>query len=323
MVHPLNATNPYAPLVLLADLGGTNSRFGLCRSGGCPEHVVVVANDGHAGAEAAISRFLAETGARPECGVLAVAGPIDGDVIALTNRAWEFRLSDIARAFGLSFLKAINDFEAVAWSVPGLGRDGIRPVGDGGEPGSGAKAVCGPGTGLGAAALVPADGSWQVVPSEGGHVSFGPAAADEEAVFARLREATGCVSAEMILSGPGLARLHQALHPGCDPMVSEAIVAGARGGDRLAAATVALFVRLLGRFAGDLALTFKATGGVYLTGGLGCGLGDLLDAVAFRRAFELHPPHQALLAAIPTFAITHPQPGLLGCAVYAERMLRR
>jgi glucokinase len=312
-----------SPSILLADLGGTNSRFALATPGAWPERIACLASDAFPSPAAAIAHFLKETRARPVAGVLAVAGPVEGDRIVLTNRNWAFRLSELGREFGLSPLRALNDFEAVAWAVPGLRLGGAQPIGPGCTAGSGAKVVCGPGTGLGVAALVPAEGSWRVVASEGGHVAFGAVAVDEEPVFARLREMTaGLVSAETILSGPGLVRLHEALHPGIAPIVSEAIVMGAQAGEQDAYETIALFVRLLGRFAGDLALTFKATGGVYLTGGLGCGLGPLLDPAIFRGAFEAHPPHNSLLARIPTFVITDEQPGLMGCAVYAQRMLR-
>lgn len=312
-----------SPSILLADLGGTNSRFALAVPGGRPQSIACLPNDPFPGPAAAIAHFLKETGARPIAGVLAVAGPVEGDAITLTNRDWGFRLSELACEFGLSRLRALNDFEAVAWAVPGLNSGGTRPIGSVGAAVTGAKVVCGPGTGLGVAALAPAEGFWRVVASEGGHIAFGASTADEEPLFARLREQTGGpVSAEMILSGPGLVRLHQAMHPGIAPVVSEAIVMGAQAGEEEASETVALFVRLLGRFAGDLALTFKATGGVYLTGGLGCGLGALLDPVIFRGAFEAHPPHNSLLARIPTFVMTDEQPGLMGCAIYAQHMLR-
>lgn len=309
------------PTFLLADIGGTNSRFALAHPGGRPERLVLLENNDFTGPEAAIACFLRQTAAAPTAGVLAIAGPIDGDDIALTNRAWRFRLSELARALDLFPLAALNDFEAIAWAVPGLAGTDLRAIGPTVAPAAGTKVVCGPGTGLGAAALVPLRDSWHVIATEGGHASFGAADGDEEPVFARLREIAAHVSAETVLSGPGIVRLHGALHPGCEPLASETILERARDGDHATRATVDLFVRLLGRFAGDLALTFKATGGVYLTGGLGCGLGELLDAAVFRRAFEAHPPYEALLAGIPSFVITETQPGLLGCAVYATQML--
>jgi glucokinase len=310
-----------ASTVLLADIGGTTSRFAVTGAEGRPEHIVTMANMGLSGPAAAIARYLGQTGALPHAGVIAVAAPVGGDEIALTNRAWTFRVGEIANQFGWSVLRAINDFEAVAWAVPGLRAEDVGPIGPARAPGSGARVVCGPGTGLGVAALIPDDGFWRVVASEGGHMSFGAAESDEEAAFRRVREMSGAGSAEAILSGPGLVRLHRALHPDAETLSSEEIIGRGKSGDAAARATATMFVRLLGRFAGDVALAFKATGAVYLAGGVGCGLGMLLDAPEFRRAFEAHPPHQRLLAAIPTFLITQAEPGLLGCAVYAGRML--
>jgi glucokinase len=165
---------------------------------------------------------------------------------------------------------------------------------------------------------VPVGAGWQGVASEGGHVSFGPGAADEEAVFARLRAAHGPVSAETMLCGPGLERLFAAMHPAEKPRAAAAIVAGATADDAAAHACLTLFVRLLGRFAGDLALTFKALGGVYIGGGVAPRIAAFLDAPAWRAAFEAHPPYAALLRRIPTLLITHEEPGLLGCAAVAR-----
>jgi glucokinase len=130
------------------------------------------------------------------------------------------------------------------------------------------------------------------------------------------------LSAEAVLSGSGLAALHAAMHPDTLKVKAEMIVRQARAGDRAARATVAMFVRLLGRFAGDMALTFRATGGVYVAGGVATGLEPLLDARLFRAAFERHPPYDALLKAIPTALITCEEPGLIGCVAAAERLMR-
>jgi glucokinase len=314
-----NASSLALSSVLLADIGGTYSRFAVVGRGGRPERIVTFANDAFPGIDAAIMSYLGGIEARPEAAVLAVAGPVNGHDIALTNRAWRFHLGDLATKFGLTSIHAINDFEALAWALPRLGADDTRRLGVGSEPGAclGAKIVIGPGTGLGVAALVPSGDGWQSVPSEGGHASFGADTPEEDAVFARLRE-RGRVTAEKVLSGPGLARLHVALHPGVPPLASETVVAHAQAGDPAARATTQLFVRLLGRFAGDVALTFKATGGVYVTGGVALGLGPLFDETLFRRAFEAHPPYERMLAAVPTYLVTCVEPGLLGCAALAE-----
>ena len=313
---------------LLGDIGGSKSRFALANSAGRPERILMIENDTAASLEAAIARYLEETGAKPRTATLAVAGPIDGEEVALTNRAWRFRRRELARHFGWSRLRVLNDFEAIAWALPRLGEAETRPLGNPVMARSaardGVKLVLGPGTGLGVAALLPADGRWHVVASEGGHASFGPQAVDEAEVFARLRNECGSVSAECVLSGPGLMRLARALYP--PPSLAsggwgapEAIVARALAREPSALAATRLFVRLLGRFAGGLALTFKALGGVYITGGVAGGLGPLLDEPQFRQAFEAHPPYQELLASIPTLLITCAEPGLIGCGALASQ----
>src|ERR1700730_6430155 len=189
-----------------------------------------------------------------------------------------------------------------------------RPV----TPRAGVKIVLGPGTGLGVAALIPAGGRRDGVASEGGHASFGPQAPDEIEVFARLRHECGAVSAEAVLSGAGLVRLARALDPQAARHAPETIAASALAREPSAQAAARLFVRLLGRFAGGLALTFKALGGVYIAGGGASGLGPVLDEPQFRAALEAHPPYQRLLETIPTLLITCEEPGLIGRAAVAS-----
>jgi glucokinase len=304
---------------LVADIGGSKSRFALANSSGDLEHVLVIENDTVADLDAAVARYLEETGARPGAATLAVAGSVDGEEVVLTNRTgWRLRRGEFAERFGFSQLRVLNDFEAVAWALPHLGAAHTRPLGEPVAAREGVKVVLGPGTGLGVAALLPADGRWHVIASEGGHVSFGPQARDETAMFAKLRDECGAISAETVLSGAGLVRLARALDPRAGRHQPETIVASALAREPSAHAAARMFVRLLGRFAGGLALTFKALGGVYITGGVACGLGPLLDEPQFRAAFEAHPPHESLLKTIPTLLITCPQPGLIGCAALAS-----
>jgi glucokinase len=321
-MHPTG--NTLRSPILVADIGATTSRFAVVGPQGRPERVLLFSNDSLSCAESAIQHYLDRAGVTPAGAVLAIAGPIDGDAIALTNRQWRFKLSGLRAQFGFSFVWALNDFEAVAWSLARLRAGDIMALQpadrSGGLSGEGTRVVFGPGTGLGVAALVPSRDGWTAVASEGGHVAFGPASADEEPVFARLRAAHGPISAETILSGPGIERLYRALNPDYEPLAAELIVGRAHRGDRIASETVSLFVRLLGRFAGDLALMFKATGGVYVAGGVAQRLHHLIDVNVFRAAFEQHPPYQELLAGIPTALVTLDEPGPLGCAVLAERV---
>jgi glucokinase len=309
-----------ASMILLGDIGGTNSRLGLNGASGRPERVSIIENDTVAGLEGAIARFLEETGTWPTSAVLAVAAPLDGcDEIALTNRAWRFRPTELKNKFGFANLRIVNDFEAIAWSLSRLDGDDARPLGPRLAARAGVKAALGPGTGLGVAALVPADGRSFVVSSEGGHASFGGQTDKEMEIFARLARTHGHVSAETILSGPGLVRLARAADPDTQHDTPQALVQAAVAGDPKAKEAAQLFVRLLGRFAGDIALIFKAFGGVYIAGGVASRLAPLIDEREFRAAFEAHPPYEAMLKDIPTFMMSRTEPGLLGCAVLADQ----
>jgi glucokinase len=308
--------------ILLADIGGTNSRFAVAGAWGRPEQIVIIENNSVASLETAIEAYLAQTGVGPQAAVLAVAAPIDGsEEVALTNRSWRFRRSELARRFGFQSLRVLNDFEAIAWALLRLDPDDARPLGRSLPPCDGVKVVLGPGTGLGVAALVPVDQHWHVVASEGGHASFGPQELDESEVFTRLTATHGHVSAETILSGPGLLRLLRAIDPQTPCQTPEAVAAAALADVASARLAAQLFVRLLGRFSGGLALTFKATGGVYIAGGVASRLGPLLDAERFRAAFEAHPPYEHFLSAIPTLLMNRTEPGLLGCAALAAAMV--
>ena len=309
--------------ILLADIGATNSRFAVVGADGRPDRLLKLRGDVVPGIQAAIKHYMDEADVRPRAAMLAVAAPVEGDTVKMTNRAWSFRFSELATQFGWSAIRGINDFEAVAWALQRLAKGDVRSLGAPKEARAGVKVVFGPGTGLGVAALVPAASGGHVVATEGGHASFGPASEDEEPIFARLRREFGPVSAEAVLSGPGLERLHRATHGSHERISAADIIAHAHHGDAAACATVAMFVRLFGRFAGDLALMFKALAGVYVGGGVARRLGSLLDAPSFRAAFENHPPYSKLLQSIPTTLITLDEPGLLGCAVLAETMLEK
>ncbi|MGD9924704.1 MAG: glucokinase [Pseudorhodoplanes sp.] len=309
--------------ILIADIGGTTSRAAFASIGGRPERIVTIANDSVDGPEGVLARLLDGAPHRPRAAVLAFAAPVNGDEIALTNRNWCVRLPDLSARFGISSIHAVNDFEALAWALPLLRRDDLQPIGGDCVFPPGVKLVIGPGTGLGVAALVPTRDGLHVIASEAGHSSFGPAYADEESVFHRLAEQNAPLSAESVLSGTGLAALHDAMHPGTLRVKPEMIVRQAAAGNREARATVAMFVRLLGRFAGDMALSFRASGGVYVAGGVATGLGPLFDARLFRAAFERHPPYEAMLKAMPSALITCAEPGLIGCVAVAERLMRK
>src|SRR5271166_1024000 len=144
---------------LVADIGGSKSRFALAYSEGWPERIAVIKNETVADLETAVERYLEEAGVRPRAATFAIAGPIHGEDIALTNCAWRFRRSDFASRFGFSRLRIVNDFEAIAWALPQLTPAHTRPLGPRSLLRDGVKLVLGPGTGLGVAALLPAGGA--------------------------------------------------------------------------------------------------------------------------------------------------------------------
>jgi glucokinase len=309
--------------ILVADVGGTTTRVALAAPGGRPEQIVRFENDDISGVDDALRRYLDRVDAKPHAATIAVAGPIAGEEIALTNRPWRFRREEMRAQFGFERFDVLNDFQAVAWGLPALQADELLALGPAGVPGPGPKVALGPGTGLGVAALIPNGADWVVAASEGGHMSFGAAAEEEVAIFRSLGNGSLRVSAETAVSGRGIERLWRAMNPEREPLPARGVVAAAHAGDPGALAVIDQFVRLFGRFAGDVALVFRATGGVYIAGGIARRFGTLFNSVVFREAFEAHPPYVAMLEQTPTFLVTCVEPGLLGCAAYAGRMAAR
>src|SRR5256886_8902777 len=231
---------------LVADIGGSKSRFALSNSSGELERVLVIDNNTVAGLDAAVAHYLEETGARPRAATLAVAGSVGDEEVVLTNRVgWRLRRAEFAKRFGFLQLGGLDGFEAITWGMPPLGAAQTRPLGEPVAMREGVKVVLGPGTGLGVAALLPANGRWHVIASEGGHVSFGPQARDETAMFAKLSEECGAISAETVLSGPGLVRLARALDPRAGRHQPETLVASALAREPSAHAAARMFRRPL------------------------------------------------------------------------------
>ncbi|HWN06811.1 MAG TPA: ROK family protein, partial [Steroidobacteraceae bacterium] len=239
--------------------------------------------------------------------------------IRLTNTDVLLEPAALADAAGVERAVVVNDFGAVAESIPHLTVQSLVAVGGGGARVAGMPvAVLGPGTGLGVAIGTPAAGGWAAISGEGGHVDLAPVDDEELEIWQRLRRAHGRVSAETVLCGPGLERLYAAIAGGAMLGAAE-IDAAAWRGDPEAARAHALFTRWLGRVAGNLALVAGARGGVFLAGGILPRWAAHFDVAEFRRGFEDKAPYTRWLASIPTFLVTHPQPGLVGLAALADR----
>lgn len=313
--------------VLIADIGGTFVRFALVGSDGRPGRPAKLRVADYPGPAAAARNYLASVrpSTPPRRAVLAVAGPIAGGRIAMTNHPWRFTLDGVAHALALDEIEAINDFQAAALAVPGLGpRDRIR-IGRGRAQKGSPIAVLGPGTGLGVSALIATPGGAVALASEGGHATLAATDAREAEVLDRLRRRFGHVSAERVLSGPGLANLYRVIaderrYPSSQPddLTPAEVVERAGGGNcPVASEAIRLFSAFLGGFAGNLALVLGARGGVYLAGGILPRIDRDFARSPFRARFEAKGRFQAYLARIPTYLITRSEPALIGLAARA------
>lgn len=316
---------------LLGDVGGTHTRLGWQDRAGQPLTLVArLRNDAHPDLAQAIEAYLHERRLpRPAAACLGLATPVSGDQVTLTNRGWSFSIDAMARRLGLRRLKVINDFTALALALPGLEPAERQQVGGSLHlPGRWPLALLGPGTGLGMGGLLPAaDGRWLALAGEGGHATLAAHTDLEWRLIQRLREGGGHVSAERVLSGAGLGRLHQALRQECGraqgeaPWPPERIVdMGLRGGDASCLQTLELFAGFLGSVAGDLALTLGARGGVYLGGGMLPHLQGWFARSSFRARFEAKGRFEHYLRDIPVWVIDDRQaPALRGAALALDQ----
>ena len=312
---------------LLADIGGTNARFGWLDKGEV-SHVATLPAAGHAGPAEAAAEYLAGLAQRlgpawraPRAGAFAVATAVGGDRIAFTNSGWDFSRADTQRALGLDTLLILNDFEALALSLPRLTAAQLRAwTGAAAAPPPRATlAVIGPGTGLGVAGLLPTAHGWAAVPGEGGHATLSAADDFDAALLAAVRREHPHVSAERLLSGIGLPVLHRGvaavLGAPFPALAAEQIVEhGLAGSDVVCSRTLDAFCALLGSFAGNVALVLGARGGVYIGGGIVPRLGERFFQSAFRQRFEAKGRFQAYLQAVPTLLITDTLAALNGAA---------
>ena len=313
-------------LRLLADIGGTNARFALQAQGGGFADIEVLACRDYDHVREAIAAYLARSAARgmPTDGIrhaaIAIANPVEGDVVSMTNHHWRFSIAGLREACGFETLLVVNDFAALAQALPHLGADGRERIG-GTDPVAVAGrpiGLVGPGTGLGVSGVVPAGGGrWIALAGEGGHASFAPVTRAEMRILDALWEEHGHVSAERLLSGPGLEAIHRVLAG--ERLGAAGITARALDGSCAACrATVDMFCAILGSVAGNVALTLGATGGMYIGGGIVPRLGPLFRESAFRARFEGKGRLQPYLARIPTYLVTEPYPALRGVAAMLD-----
>ena len=340
---PAPNVNPSAPGsdVLVADIGGTHARLARAGSDGRAQGERTLRVAEFASIVDAVERYLADAGRpRPQRAAFAVATPITGDQVKLTNGHWGFSINRTRDALGLRELLILNDFTALAWALPTLGPADLRAVGGGAAVAGTPLGLIGPGTGLGVSGLIAAAGGWVPLQGEGGHASVSPADAREAAILQVAWRSHPHVSIERLVSGTGLPLLLAAVaevdglpvpadwsstRPGAagsqvaaataatptPPMITDAALKLA---DPLCIATLNTFCSLLGTAAANLALTIGARGGVYIGGGIVPRLGDFFDRSPFRARFEAKGRFTGYLAAIPTFVILAANPALAGAA---------
>ena len=323
---------------LVGDIGGTNARFGwLAADSAQVQHVQTLPTAGHVGLAEAAREYLNRLGASlgpayqpPRAAAFAVATAPGTDPIRFTNNGWSFSREATRQALALDELLILNDFEALALSLPHLREDQVRSIGPVRQAASmAAMAVIGPGTGLGVAGIVAAGKGWVAVPGEGGHASLSASDEFEAALLAAVRQEHAHVSAERLLSGIGLPVLHRAvsLVQGrvLPPLLAAEVIVelGMARQDADCSRTLDAFCALLGSFAGNVALVLGARGGVYIGGGIVPRLGERFFESEFRGRFEAKGRFNDYLRAIPTLLITDTLVALSGTQVALEQRARQ
>jgi glucokinase len=307
-----------ASAMLLGDIGATNARFALLADGLLgPVKWIAVAH--YPQFADAIEDFLQEQFRERliENALFAVAGPVEGERCNFINCSWTIDGREMRTRFKFQTVQIINDFQAIALSLPHLMEQDVRSLGGGRAVSGAPMVVLGPGSGLGVAGLV-GDGARRiVVASEGGHATLPATSVREDAVLDHLRKRFGHVSAERVLSGPGIENLYRAIAAldGIDVPSRNAaeITNGAlQGTCPTSRAALDMFCAMLGGFAGNVALTYGARGGVYIAGGIAPRILDYLAASEFRRRFEQKGRFRDYLEAIPSQVIVHSAATFLG-----------
>lgn len=301
---------------VVADIGGTNARFSLVNGEGDLEHLSIVQCQDFDGISDAFETFVGEHEIRVETAAFAVACPVDRDQIRLTNNHWSFSKKELLRALDLKRLLVINDFTAQSLAAVSVGRGAIEILQDGDPDPYAPILVTGPGTGLGVGGLVmTVDGRYIPLSTEGGHVTLPAQTEDEWVVLQALRKEFSHVSAERVISGPGLYLLYRTLCQinGQMPLVEETSrMVEARGSDPLVCRAFDLFSGFFGIVASDACLALGATQGVYIAGGVIPKLGDAFRRDLFLDRFKAKGRFNSYLSRVPIFLLTDTEAGLLG-----------
>ncbi|RZA31554.1 MAG: glucokinase [Lysobacteraceae bacterium] len=316
---------------LLADIGATHARFGLETAPGVLRQVAVLLCDDFSGIVPLLHAYLAQTGGvRINHAAFALANPISGDTIRMTNRDWAFSTDEVRRALGLSTLLIVNDFTALAMALPGFEPKDLLQVGGGAPQSHAVAGVLGPGTGLGVSGVIPTIDGFVTLGSEGGHVNFAPADEREFAILQYAWQEWPHVSNERLISGPGIELMYRALAKRngvtgdqAAPRSTADIVSGAlEQHDALCLETLEVFAGMLGGAAANLAVTLGAFGGIFIGGGIVPRIAEWFATSPFRARFEAKGRFTDYIAQIPTYVIMTPNPALHGVSRILSEHLR-
>jgi glucokinase len=311
---------------IVADIGGTNARFALA-TGRKDDQIQIEeartlnGRDFPTFEEALDAYSGTLNGIKPRAACVAIAGPVGEDQVSMTNLSWNFSLSETRQRFGFEKFVAMNDFAAQAVAASELQGDDLLAVKAGQINPIGNKAIFGPGTGLGVAGLAHHKGDWIPIPSEGGHVNIAPATDVECEIIKAAMKRWGHVSAERFISGPGLVNLYETVAEvrGEQPRTLEPkdVTAGAlAGSDPLCVETLQVFCSLLGSLAGNLALTYGASGGVYMAGGILPRFAEFLQQSTFSERFTEKGVMSKYVKDIPAYLVVRPNAAFLGAAAW-------
>ncbi|MDP1604615.1 MAG: glucokinase [Legionella sp.] len=313
---------------IAADIGGTNARFSrVDLMDFSIDEVEIYPCSDFPNITDAFSYYQRQKGLTTiKHAAIAIACPVISDAVNMTNCHWQFSIRDVKGQLGLDNLQIINDFTAQAMSLLALRANEKIRIGSGVVDESSPMAVLGAGTGLGVAHLIPTASGVISLPGEGGHTDWAAHNEQEWFIHRFLCRKFGRVSTERLLSGSGLENLYLAIAAFNNQQVATknaAEIANLALNEQcsIASAAVAQFFASLGSYAGDLALTFSAFGGVYITGGVVPKLLPLMANSDFRKRFEEKGRLSAFNRQIATYVVSAPQPGLLGAAVYLKQKM--
>jgi glucokinase len=321
---------PFDSPRLIADIGGTYARFALEATPGEFTQIASLRCADHADFHATVSAYLSTLPAGTTQilhAAVAIANPVEGDQVRMTNYHWQFSIEQMRQKLGLETLVVLNDFTALAMALPRLGPRDVRQVGGGNARKQNVIGLLGSGSGLGVSGLIPAGDGWISLGSEGGHTNFAPRDEREIAILRHAWKQYDHVSFERLLSGPGLELMHRALaeHEGVpaeDLSAPEITQRALDGTDPVCADTLEVFCALLGTAAANLAVTLGALGGIYIGGSIVPRLGSYFDRSPFRSRFEDKGRFSRYAADIPTFVITAEHATFTGASAILEAQLR-